>query len=143
MKRIALPLALGLTLGCGSTDPTVDPAALNGTYRATTFTLELQGSGRRDVLAAGGSVTFTLNPGQVTEGRLFIPVTAGVTATTVDEQLVGRYTILGKTIIRWESEPAGAYIDGYSFTVDPPELRSYLSIQSPTPGLLSLVLRKQ
>ena len=143
MNRCISWVALGLTLGCSSTGPTVDPATLNGTYRATTFTVDIQGSSRKDVLAAGGSVTLTINPGQVTEGRLLIPASAGVVLNDLDEQLVGRYTILGNTLIRFESEPTGGYLDGFVFTVDPPELRAYLSIAGAQQGLLSLVLRKQ
>jgi hypothetical protein len=142
MRRTVLPLLIGSALGC-SGGPTVDPSNLNGTYRATTFTVDIQGSQRRDVLAAGGSVNLIINPGQVTAGRLLIPVAAGVSPTEIDEQLTGRYVILGETLIRYESEPAGSFIDGFAFTVDPPELRAFLSLQPPQAGLISLILRKQ
>jgi hypothetical protein len=61
----------------------------------------------------------------------------------IDETLTGRVEILGSSIIRYESEPEGGFIDGFAFTVDPPELRAFLSLQPPQSGLLSLVLRKQ
>ncbi len=143
MKQGITAVALGFTLGCSSTGPNTDPTKLNGTYQATTFTVQIQGSGRRDVLAAGGSITLTINPGQVTAGRLIIPVAAGLTTTPVDDPLTGRYVTLGASLIRYESEPPGVYIDGLVFTVDPPELRAFLSLTGAQAGLMSVILRKQ
>lgn len=143
MRPRSTVAALTLALGCSSTAPTVDPATLNGSYRATTFTVEIQGALRKDILAAGGAVTLAVAPGQVTSGRLLIPTAAGVSSSEIDEGLAGRYTILGKTTIRYQSEPAGAYLDGFVFTVDPPELRAFISLQPPQAGLLTLILRKQ
>lgn len=137
MNRLAGMLLLA-TLGCGSSDPTTNPADLNGSYVATTFTVAVQGVSN-DVLAAGGAATLTINPGQTTAGQLTIPASAG---GPIVANLAGTYRITGKNTIQYVALSGGNYLDGFQFTSDPPELRGIV-LQPPTNGLLILTFRKQ
>ena len=134
--------AVVLVIGCGSSGIPTSPGQLNGSYQATTFTVEIQGQQKVDVLASGGSVTLTINPGLTTAGRLVIPASTGISGAPYDENLAGTYRVLGKTVIQFTAL-GPSFVDGYTFTSDPPELRAFVSLQAPRAGLISLVLRKQ
>jgi hypothetical protein len=134
-------LLVGVASGCSS-EVTVDPDVLTGTYTATQFTIERSGQATANVLALGGSIQMELKVGLTTAGRLVIPVTAGVATTVIDEDLIGQYQVIGPNVIRYESLNPGVFIDSYLFTSDPPELRSFISLQQPA-GQIAIVLRKQ
>lgn len=127
--------------GCGAGD-TVGPDVLIGTYRATEFRITRSGQATVDILALGGSVTWELNSGLTTGGRLVIPVSAGVATQRIDEPLTGQYQVIGKNTIRFQATSDDSFLDDYLFTSDPPELRSFITLVNPS-GLISLVLRKQ
>lgn len=141
LRGLRIIAIFGLSIGCGSTDA-VGPDVLIGTYQATEFKITRSGQATVDILALGGSVTWQLNVGLTTGGRLLIPVSAGLSTQPIDESLVGQYQVISKSTIRYQSTNDEGFIDDYIFTSDPPELRAFLTLVNPS-GQISLVLRKQ
>jgi hypothetical protein len=67
------------------------------TYQATTFAITPQSGSSLDVLAAGGSLTVTLDGQNVTSGTLNVPASFnGGTAFVAN--IVGTVTITGSTV---------------------------------------------
>jgi hypothetical protein len=71
-------------------------AAVAGTYRATTFTMEEAGV-TTDWLVRGASITLTLGSDGTTRGRLFVPG-GGEGSSDFDEDLTGTWELSGTTL---------------------------------------------
>ena len=142
MKQLRLTAALIGALASCNGDGAVGPDVLIGNYRATEFKIVRSGQADVDVLGLGGSVQLELRVGLTTAGRLVIPVAAGLSATPIDENLVGLYQVSGAQVIRYQASDRNVFIDSYLFTSDPPELRALVSLGQPA-GQISLILRKQ
>ncbi|MFN2565350.1 MAG: hypothetical protein ABR499_10120 [Gemmatimonadaceae bacterium] len=82
-------LLLAAAVGCGSaTAPSVQAVA--GTYAATQLNTTANGT-TTDQLAAGASITLTLNPNGTTSGEFIVP-------GELDEDLTGTWTLNGTTV---------------------------------------------
>lgn len=71
-------------------------AAVAGTYRATTFTMEEAGV-TTDWLARGASISLTLGGDGTTGGRVFVPG-GGEGGSDFDEDLTGTWELMGTTL---------------------------------------------
>ncbi len=78
------------------TVPSPDMAAVAGTYRAATFTMEEAGV-TTDWLARGARITLTLNSDGTTAGRLFVPG-GGEGGSDFEEDLSGSWELSGTTL---------------------------------------------
>lgn len=102
LRAVAVCLALSIA-ACGDDDPfnpTVDNVA--GSYTASTFTIENDLLGAVDLLAAGATVSATLDADGTTTGRLFIPDVAG--GGEVDVDLAGTWALAGDTVTFSQTE---------------------------------------
>lgn len=91
----ALLLLATLALGCGGTEPTSNP--LTGTYSATVFQVVPSGQSSMNVLAAGGSLSITINADNSTTGSLNIPASITGGAAFV-ASMAGTATISGSVV---------------------------------------------
>ena len=93
LRRLLALSALGLLLGCDTTEP----SPIAGIWSATTFTFTESGKPPADVLAQGGGLTITVSSSNRTHGSLTIPSTITNGATVV-ENMAGTATISGTTV---------------------------------------------
>ena len=93
----ALACAFALTIAaCGDNGPNVpNQQSVAGTYVATTL-LTTSGGVTTNQLAAGSTITLTLNADGTTSGRIFVPAS---TAPQVDQSLAGTWTFFNATDI--------------------------------------------
>jgi hypothetical protein len=90
-------LATTALLGAACGDDLIVPPPLAGTYRATEFRATFTGQAPVDVLAAGGTLSITIDQGNATSGTLSIPASLnGGTAFTAS--MAGTATITGGNV---------------------------------------------
>ncbi len=132
---VAVLVAAG---GCG--DPVLAPDDVSGQYQAKSFIVVVNGV-TNELLSRGATVSLRLNPDLTTSGRIRMPIVAGLQVVPVDDDLTGTYT-LNKGVVRLSQ--GNAYLDGISFTADPPDLRAFISLSDGTrSGTFNLVLTRQ
>lgn len=130
--------ALVATGGCG--DPVLAPDDVSGQYQARSFIIVVNGV-TNELLSRGATVSLRLNPDLTTSGHITMPIVAGVQIVPVDDDLTGTYT-LNKGVVRLSQ--GNAYLDGISFTADPPDLRAFISLSDGTrSGTFNLVLTRR
>ncbi len=103
LRAVAVCLALAIA-ACGDDDPfnpTVDNVA--GSYTASTFTIESDLLGTVNLLAAGATVSATLDADGTTTGRLFIPE-GDDDGSDLDVDLTGTWTLTGDTVTFSQTE---------------------------------------
>ena len=90
-------LVASSALGCGGLDTVGNSNLLSGTYLATIFLVTPTGQAQSDVLAAGGSLSITIDESGNTTGSLNIPgtVTGGAAFTA---SMAGTATVTGLTV---------------------------------------------
>jgi hypothetical protein len=91
---VALLLVLLAACDGDPAAPTVEEVV--GNYHATTLTTQEAGT-TTDHLAAGASITLTLNAGLTTAGRLFVPG-GNEDGSDFDADLTGSWTLTGRTV---------------------------------------------
>lgn len=88
--RIASTLLVFGLAACGDDPVTPTLELVAGTYEATSFTAEGQ-----DILAAGGSLTLTLDTDGTVSGNLFVPESVG---GPIDADMAGTFVLTGSSI---------------------------------------------
>ena len=111
-----------LSAGTGCSNP-LEPADLAGTYRATTFTVELPGAGRLDALSLGASITLELRADGTTTGRLVLPPIPGFSTEPADEDLSGTFSVTSAGRVKL-SPAQTTFIQDFLFQPDGRELRA-------------------
>jgi len=91
----ALLMVVTLAAGCGGTEPSTNP--LVGTYSATVFQFTRSGQSATDLLAAGGSMTISINSSNTTSGSLNIPASVTGGAPFV-ASMAGTAVLSGSTV---------------------------------------------
>lgn len=123
-----------LSIGCHY-DDAVAPSDLAGTYAATTFTRVSGGQGL-DVLAAGGSLTITLNANGTTTGLLSIPASLN-NGVALNESMTGTFTIVGGTV--HFDQTADTFVRDMSFSIAAQTLNGTLTTNDG--GILVILTR--
>ncbi len=121
-----------LVAGCSDT---IGPESLAGTYVATEFTLTGQVSG--DVLAAGGSLSITLNADGTTSGSVFVPAALN-DGEDFTASLAGTFTVADGSITF--TQDADTFVRDITWEVDVTLLRGAGTFSGVT---ITVVLTRQ
>jgi hypothetical protein len=127
-------LAGNLLLAAGCSDA-IGPESLAGTYVATEFTLAGQVSG--DVLAAGGSLSITLNADGTTSGSVFVPAALN-DGEDFNASLAGTFTVTDGSITF--TQDADTFVRDITWEVDGTRLRGAGTFSGVT---ITVVLTRQ
>ena len=123
--------SLPVAAGCSDA---VSPESLAGTYAATEFTLSGEVSG--DVLAAGGSLSITLNADGTTSGSVFVPAALN-DGQDFNASLVGTFTLTDGSVTF--TQDADTFVRDITWQVDGIRLRGACQTSSnPTPWVAGL-----
>ncbi len=114
---IQAAFAVNLLLAAGCSDA-IGPESLAGTYVATEFTLAGEVSG--DVLAAGGSLSITLNADGTTSGSVFVPAALN-DGEDFTASLAGTFTVADGSITF--TQDADTFVRDITWEVDGTRLR--------------------
>jgi hypothetical protein len=97
MQRLSLVFSIAIaTAGCGGTDMVGTSTLVAGTYRADQLLVTPTGQTPIDVLAAGGSLSITIEASGATSGSLYVPPTIGGVPFGVS--MVGTATVTATTV---------------------------------------------
>jgi hypothetical protein len=121
-----------LAAGCGDA---IGPESLAGTYVATEFTFAGQVSG--DVLAAGGSLSITLNADGTTSGSVFVPAALN-DGEDFNASLAGAFTVADGSITF--TQDADTFVRDITWEVDGTRLRGAGTFSGVT---ITVVLTRQ
>ncbi len=124
--------SLPLAAGCSDA---VSPESLAGTYAATEFTLSGEVSG--DVLAAGGSLSITLNADGSTSGSVFVPAALN-DGQDFTASLAGTFTITDGSVTF--TQDADTFVRDITWEVDGTRLRGAGTFSGVT---ITVVLTRQ
>lgn len=132
---------VGAVAGCGSNP--IGPQDVVGTYRATIFTVDYNGT-LRDVLAMGGQVSIVLNSDGTTTGTFVTPAVSGLSTTPINESLAGTYALHGSDRVKF-THAASTLVGDLFFVFHPNsnELTGGYSFSPPNVGLVVLTLTRQ
>ena len=123
-----------LLLAAGCSDA-IGPESLAGTYVATEFTLAGEVSG--DVLAAGGSLSITLNADGTTSGSVFVPAALN-DGEDFTASLAGTFTVVDGSITF--TQDADTFVRDITWEVDGTRLRGAGTFSGVT---ITVVLTRQ
>lgn len=114
VTRLPLLAAAFLSLTVIGCSDSTSANALAGTYNATVFHVTPDGEPDMDILAAGGSLTVTLDANGGASGTISLP--ASVTGSIpISESLTGTYTQSGNTVQFQQS--ADTFVRDLAWTV--------------------------
>lgn len=114
VRRFMLAVTATAMMACGDDNPT-EPAALAGSYRATTFRVTPTGQPTADILVQGGSLSITIADNGSTTGSLVVPATLGG-GPALNASMAGTVVRSGNSVQFQQS--ADTFVRDLTFTVN-------------------------